>query len=75
MNTKIEYLYRDRGNYKKQNVAIVAGVITPEQIDIILSCLEMGELFIPEQVDLPAKRLEEYEFQPDDTPIYGTWQK
>lgn len=59
----------------RQNAAIIAGEITLGQIDIILSCLEMGELFIPEQVDLPAKRLEEYEFQPDDTPIYGTWQK
>ncbi|MCD8365944.1 MAG: hypothetical protein LUC83_09115 [Clostridiales bacterium] len=70
MNTKIEYYYRDCSNYRKYNVVVVSGKITPKQITTIISCLEFGELFVPEFVGLPAERLEEYEFQPDeDTPF------
>lgn len=71
MNTKIEYLYRDAGNYKKYNTAIVSGEITSLQVDIIMSCLEIWGLFIPELVGLPARRLEEFSFQyEEDTPFF-----
>lgn len=62
MNTRIDYLYRDGSNNKKPNAAVVSGEISQDQIDLILSCLEDGEYFIPEQVGLPAKRFEEYRF-------------
>ncbi|MCC8140123.1 MAG: hypothetical protein LIO67_07495 [Lachnospiraceae bacterium] len=66
MNTKIEYLYRDAGNYKKYNTAIICGEITPEQVDMIIDCLDCREWFIPEQVGLPAERLEEFSFDSDE---------
>lgn len=55
-NTRINYLYRDASNYKKHNEVIIRGVLTDQQIDIIMSCLEAGEYFIPEQVGLPEVR-------------------
>lgn len=36
MNTRISYLYRDAGNYKRWNEAVVEGIITLEQIDSIM---------------------------------------
>lgn len=58
-NTKISYLYRDANNYKKQNVVILNGCITPEQIDTIVSCLQDEEYFIPQQVGLPEERFDD----------------
>lgn len=57
-NTKISYLYRDASNYKKWNEAVLEGVITDDQIDSIIGCLECGEYFIPKQVGLPETRFE-----------------
>lgn len=56
MNTKITYLYRDAANWKKLNIAVVSGVITEPQKDIIMSHLYEGEYFIPRQVGLPELR-------------------
>lgn len=58
-NTKISYLYRDASNYKQWNEAVVEGVITQEQIDSIMGCLDCGEYFIPKQAGLPETRLGE----------------
>ena len=66
-NTKIEYLYRDGSNYKRWNVAVISGTLSETQKKDILSSLEDGYLFIPEQVGLPCDRLDEYDRNEDDT--------
>ncbi len=60
MNTKISYLYRDGSNYKMPNEAVIAGIITKQQIAVIMNCLDCGEYFIPGQVGLPEKRFGEW---------------
>ena len=64
-NTKIGYLYRDASNYKKWNEVVIRGSISPEQIDIIIGCLDDELHFIPRQVGLPEERFE----NPDGTSI------
>lgn len=56
LNTRISYLYRDASNYKTHNEIIVSGVFTMNEITEILSCLDDGCYFIPEQVDFPVER-------------------
>ncbi len=56
MNTKIEYLYRDAGNYKKYNEAVVKGEFESEDLKTVFKSLRDGEFFIPEQVGLPLER-------------------
>ena len=65
-NTEIWYLYRDASNYKRHNRQVVSGQITETKVADIISCLDDGEYFIPEQVGLPADRLDEYERDSDD---------
>lgn len=51
MNTKINYFYRDSGNYKTYDFRIVAGEITKEQWDAIRRCCIPGDFyFYPEAV-------------------------
>ena len=57
-NTKIGYLYRDASNYKKWNEVVIRGSISPEQIGIIIGCLDDELHFIPRQVGLPEERFE-----------------
>lgn len=66
MNTNIEYMYMDASNYKRWMAVVVKGEISPEQIQTVMSCLEDGEFFVPEQVGLPADRFEEYGWDEDD---------
>ena len=65
MSTKISYLYRDAGNYKRYNECIVAGTLSAKQICTILDCCDMGEYFIPGQVGLPEHRFDPYDPQAD----------
>lgn len=65
MNTKIHYLYRDADNYKVHNSCVIKGVLTPEQINVILSCCDAGEYFIPNQVGLPERKFEKIDPQVD----------
>lgn len=65
MNTKIHYLYRDADNYKVHNSCVIKGVLTPEQINVILSCCDAGEYFIPNQVGLPERKFEKFAPQVD----------
>ena len=60
MNTKISYLYRDGSNYKMPNEAVIAGIVTKQQVAVIMNCLDCGEYFIPGQVGLPEKRFGEW---------------
>lgn len=52
-NTQITYMYRDASNWKQFETVVLAGEMTPEEIDLILRRLEDGNLFLPEQVGLP----------------------
>ena len=65
-NTAIEYLYRDASNYKSWNYAVLPGTVDENQIEEIFRCCDCGEFFIPEQVGLPADRLDEYDRSEDD---------
>ncbi len=69
MNTKIYYLYRDASNYKVQNVCVIPGVVTREQIQEIIECLDDGEYFIPHLVGLPERKFDTYDTQ-DDHPFF-----
>ena len=61
MNTKINYLYCDGGNYKRRQEAIVAGIFTKDDRVIIQNALDDGLWFIPEQIGLSCDRFSEYE--------------
>lgn len=52
-NTQITYMYRDASNWKQFETVVLAGAMSQEDIDLIISKLEDGDLFIPEQVGLP----------------------
>lgn len=53
MNTRIDYLYRDAGNWKTHGSVVLAGLLTPEQITAMRRACEDGERFIASQVGLP----------------------
>lgn len=67
-NTEIEYLYRDNSNNKTYNKAVVAGTLTPDEIQEIKTCLHDGCQFIPEQVGLYEDRGWDWDDQED-----GPW--
>ena len=52
MNTALELIYRDAGNYKSYQTEIVSGVISPIEWQSIITTLDMGENFVAEQVGL-----------------------
>ena len=53
MNTRINYLYRDSGNYKTFESRVIAGQMTSEQWETIRSCCIPGDYyFYPEAVGL-----------------------
>lgn len=60
-DTLFHYQYRDADNYKAQNFVVLAGAVTQEQEDIIKSCLNDGEYFIPRQIGLPERRFDTWD--------------
>lgn len=66
MNTKIFYLYRDAANYKVPNEAVIDGVLTLDQQNIIRNCLFDEDNFIPQLVGLPEKTMIDLGYKPDD---------
>lgn len=58
MNTKIEYLYRDKMNYRILNTCIIPGLISNDQIRKIIATLRNGKMFIPRLVGLPEQKFE-----------------
>lgn len=64
-NTEICYTYCDASNYKVHNTVVVAGNLTPAEIEQILSTRHEGEFFIPSQVGLPENRFSGYGVQDD----------
>lgn len=79
ISTRLNYLYRDAGNWKTCQTVVLAGQMTDEIFNELVACCEDGhELFIPEQVGLdlirdwqtteddhPYCELEDYELVPD----------
>lgn len=59
VNTRVEYLYRDAGNFKTWNSVVVAGALPEGDLASLLDACEPGpdsRLFIPAQVGLPEDR-------------------
>ena len=52
MNTVLELMYRDAGNYKSFRTEVVSGEINTADWQSILATLDMGENFVAEQVGL-----------------------
>ena len=50
MNTQLEYLYRDAGNYKWYNDVVIAGVLSLGDVE---AYLYEHQFFIPSEVCLP----------------------
>lgn len=50
---------------KFTTAVMIKGVLTPEQINVILSCCDAGEYFIPNQVGLPERKFEKIDPQVD----------
>lgn len=72
-NTEINYLYRDGCNYKVFQSAIVAGLLTPDQMIRIRECCFEGDNFVPSKVGLPERSMEDEGFAHDeeiDTPFF-----
>lgn len=68
-NTRIVYRYTDASNYHARNEAVLKGVLTDEQKQVILGCLDGGEFFIPGAVGLDVEL--PWEFVPqDDHPFW-----
>lgn len=84
MNTRIDYMYRDPGNYKQFNTIVIQGEV---DIDLFKSVLDEELYFIPSQLGLedlqgrfcngvqaddhPWHELEEIEHT-DDAPVVGS---
>lgn len=59
VNTRIDYLYRDLGNYKTLNSVVVDGALSEDDVSRVLDACVPGpdsSLFIPYQVGLPEDR-------------------
>lgn len=73
-NTRIDYLYRDASNYKVPNTCVVEGVLSEEDINVIIRHLydantETGEgWFIPKMVGLDGERFSDE--TEDDHPFF-----
>jgi len=50
-NTRIEYLYRDGGNFKQYEVIVVAGILSTQEQRTLRGAL-LGDCFVPEQVGM-----------------------
>lgn len=55
MNTRINYYYTDVSNYHCRTHGIVAGIVTEQQKQEIMDCLNDGDFFMPGQVGLDVE--------------------
>lgn len=73
-NTRIDFLYRDASNYKVPNTCVIEGVLSKEDIEVIIRHLydtnvEAGEgWFIPSMVGLDGERFSDE--TEDDHPFF-----
>lgn len=51
--TLFEYLYRDASNYKAWGQLLIAGDVSHDYYEALVSCLETDDLFVAEQVGIP----------------------
>ena len=51
---RMEYMYRDADNYKAYGVLYLTGRFETKYERTIVDCLESGELFVAEQVNIPT---------------------
>ena len=49
-----EYLYRDAGNFKAWGELLLEGVLTDAEISRLTARFDEGELFVAEQIGVPA---------------------
>ena len=54
-NTSFWYMYRDAANYKVHTEVVLAGEMTEEQWNTIVSCCDGEEFFAPQKVGLEAR--------------------
>lgn len=60
MNTRINYMYRDASNYKSFNTAVVDGVLSDTDCNVIYHCCDDDggqRYFIPHMVGLRRRPL------------------
>ena len=65
-NTRVDYFYRDAGNYKTKSSVVLEGAITLNQIGLIAMSLDDGENFLPARVGLVALCPDENDESYDD---------
>ena len=53
VNTQLEYMYRDEGNYKQWKTVILCGKMTKKEFEELMSLCDPDGNFIPEAVGLP----------------------
>ena len=58
----MEYLYRDADNYKAFGKILLSGNVTESYVAEIKSFLDFGEIFVAEQVGIPALYSQLWEF-------------
>jgi hypothetical protein len=51
--TILEYLYRDASNYKSWGKLLLSGKPSPTETEAFIGSLEIGNLFVAEQVSIP----------------------
>lgn len=64
-NTKVVYRYTDASNYHTRNEAVLRGVLSEEQKQLIFGCLDEGKFFVPQAVCLDMALPWEYDPQED----------
>ena len=68
-----EYLYRDASNYKVWGALLLEGVANETDLQVLTSKFESGELFIAEQVGVPALYADLWEFSDGPTEDDHVW--
>lgn len=71
--TIFEYLYRDASNYKVWGTLLLNGVANESDHQVLVSRFESGELFIAEQLNIPALYAELWEFSSGPTDDDHVW--
>ena len=68
-NTEFWYMYRDAANYKVHTKVVLAGEMTKEKWDLIVSSCEDNSFFSPQKVGLEARDFVSLGYRPyDDDP-------
>lgn len=68
-----EYLYRDASNYKVWGTLLLEGVANETDLQVLASKFESGELFIAEQLGIPALYADLWEFSNGPTEDDHVW--